>query len=403
MAEAPSRPPVEDWRTDLDHLDPRFVADPYPIYEELREQCPIAHSERYGGMTWLTKAQDISAAAHDTEAFSSRRVALNEVSTDKKGLVLPPLNFDPPDHTESRRTMLPYFSPKAVAAWEPTIREICAGLLDALDGRTEVDAACDYSQELPGDITTRMLGVPLEDAPMFRGWLHDLLEVGPVDEDVARETTSTMMGYILELIDQRRGDSRPDDLLSHLMNQELDGHPINDSDMSKMLLLILIAGIDTTWSAIGSSLLHLATHPEDRQRLVDDPTLIPAAVEEFLRAYAPVFVARITNEEAEVGGCPVPAGEWTVLAFPSANRDPEAFDRPDDVIIDRQENRHAAFGLGVHRCLGSNLARLEMQVAIEMWLERFPDFELIDPDAVTYSAGLIRGPRRIPVRILQQA
>ena len=134
--------------------------------------------------------------------------------------------------------------------------------------------------------------------------------------------------------------------------------------------------------------------------MVENKDLIPTAVEEFLRAYSPVFIARVAEEDTEVSGCPVSAGEWTVLAFPSANRDPELFDRPDEVLIDREENRHSAFGLGAHRCLGSNLARLEMQVALEMWVQQFPDFELTDAGAVTYSAGHVRGPRAIPIKIL---
>ena len=399
MAEAPKRPPVEDWATDLDHFDPQFVADPYPIFEELRDQCPIAHSDRYGGMTWLTKADDVTEAAHDTRAFSSRRLVPSEIPIERTGLILPPINLDPPHHTEPRRVMLPYFTPKAMQQWDPIIRQICAGLLDDLEGKAQIDAAVDYSQEVPGDITARMLGVPLAEAPQFRDWIHDLLEVGPTDPDVARDTTEAMLQYMLELIETRRANPLDDDLTTYLLHHEVDGEFLTDEEMSRMLFLILIAGIDTTWSAIGSSLLHLATHPEDRRRLVADPSLIPTAVEEFLRAYSPVMVARVTEDDAEVNGCPIDKGRWTVLAYPSANRDPEMFERADEVLIDRQENRHAAFGLGVHRCLGSNLARMEMVIAIEMFLERFPEFELTDPDEVTYSSGIVRGPRRIPITI----
>ena len=166
------------------------------------------------------------------------------------------------------------------------------------------------------------------------------------------------------------------------------------------MVLLMVAGIDTTWSAIGASLWHLATHPEDRKRLVDDPSLIPTAVEEFLRAYAPVTMARMVSRDFEFDGCPMKEGDWLLLPFPAANRDPAVFDRADEVLIDRAENRHAAFGLGIHRCLGSNLARMELTIAIEEWLARYPDFELTDPSAVTWSAGQVRGPRTIPVRIL---
>jgi cytochrome P450 len=169
------------------------------------------------------------------------------------------------------------------------------------------------------------------------------------------------------------------------------------------IVLLLLAGIDTTWSAIGSSLWHLAGHPADRRRLVDEPDLMPVAIEELLRAYAPVTMARLVAQDHEFHGCPMKADDWVLLPFPAANRDPEQFPDADRVIIDRLENRHAAFGLGIHRCLGSNLARLEVRVAVEEFLGRFPDFELADPDTVRWSVGQIRGPRRLPLRVLATA
>ena len=166
------------------------------------------------------------------------------------------------------------------------------------------------------------------------------------------------------------------------------------------MILLMIAGIDTTWSAIGASLWHLAQHPEDRRRLASEPELMDTAVEEFLRAYAPVTMARMVAEDFEFEGCPFKKGDWVLLPFPAANRDPEAFPDADEVVLDRAVNRHAAFGLGIHRCLGSNLARMELRVALEEWIARYPDFELTDPSRVTWSAGQVRGPRSIPVRVL---
>jgi cytochrome P450 len=243
-----------------------------------------------------------------------------------------------------------------------------------------------------------MLGVPAEEAPMFRAWMHDLLEVGPTDTDVLRTTTHAMVNYMRELVESHRVNGG-EDLVSFLLDQEIDGEPIPDDELVNMLFLLLIAGVDTTWSAIGSSMLHLATHPDDRRRLAADPSLIPTATEEFLRAYAPVFIARVATQDTELAGCPINQGSWVMLSFNAANRDPEVFEQPEEVVIDRAVNRHAAFGLGVHRCLGSNLARLEMTIALEAWLARFPEFSLTDPAAVTFSAGQVRGPRSIPARI----
>jgi len=167
--------------------------------------------------------------------------------------------------------------------------------------------------------------------------------------------------------------------------------------------LLLIAGIDTTWSAIGSSLWHFAKTPSDLARLVREPELLPTAVEEMLRAYAPVTMARTVAKDVEIGGCPMKEGDWVLLPFPAANRDPAAFDRADEVLIDREINRHSAFGLGIHRCVGSNLARMEVRIALEVFVERFPEFELADPAAVTWSVGQVRGPRSLPIRIRSRA
>ena len=163
--------------------------------------------------------------------------------------------------------------------------------------------------------------------------------------------------------------------------------------------LLLIAGIDTTWSAIGASLWHLARTPADRRRLVSEPALVPTAVEELLRAYAPVTMARLVKDDVHWRGVDMAADDWVLLSFPAANRDPAVFDRAGEVVIDRAENRHAAFGLGVHRCIGSHLARMELRTALEVWLERVPEFSLADPVAVRWSAGQVRGPRTLPLAL----
>ena len=160
---------------------------------------------------------------------------------------------------------------------------------------------------------------------------------------------------------------------------------------------MLVAGIDTTWSAIGSSLWHLAQHPEHRAQLRERPEIWPMAVEELLRAYSPVTMARLASKDVEFAGCPIREGDRVLMTFPAANRDPDVFENPDDVILDREHNRHVAFGAGIHRCAGSNLARLELRVALQTWLERIPEFELADPGSVTWAGGQVRGPRRCMV------
>jgi cytochrome P450 len=177
----------------------------------------------------------------------------------------------------------------------------------------------------------------------------------------------------------------------------VDGAAIEESVVLGMAALVLIAGVDTTWSAIGSSLWHLATHEDDRKRLVAEPELMPLAVEELLRAYSPVTMARLVTSDIEFKGCPMKTGDKLLMNFPAANRDPDVFEDADRVVLDRQHNRHVAFGSGIHRCAGSNLARMELRVALEEWLERIPEFRLVEGAELTWAGGQVRGPRVLPV------
>ncbi len=399
-------PPVTDFATDFDHTDPTWVNNPFPIWDELRTTCPIAHSDRYGG-TWLPVTHEhVSAIAYDTENFTSRAVVVSEVRPGPMDLpapigVAPPITSDPPFHAMARRLLLPAFAPRKVDALEPFTRQLCNDLLDALEGKDIVDAAVEYAQHIPLRVIAKMLGFPAEDADYFRHVIHLILEEGITvteDDDERLVEGQALDAYFDNQIADHVANPR-DDLTTFLLEAELDGNKLMHEHVRGTMLLILVAGIDTTWSAIGSALWHLAHNPEDLKRLAAEPDLMPFAIEEMLRAYAPVTMARLVAQDVEIGGCPMEVGDWVLLPFPAANRDPEFFDRADEVIIDREENRHAAFGLGIHRCLGSNLARMELRVAVEEWVKRFPDFELADPSAVTWAAGQVRGPRSIPVRL----
>ena len=207
-----------------------------------------------------------------------------------------------------------------------------------------------------------------------------------------------LFDYLLAQIHDHLDHPR-EDLTTFLINAELYGRKLEADHVAGTMALLLIAGIDTTWSAIGASLWHLAKTPADRERLLAEPGLLPTAMEEFLRAYAPVTMARLVKDDMHWHGADMKADDWILLSFPAANRDPAQFDRAGDVVIDRAVNRHAAFGLGIHRCVGSHLARMELRVALEVWLERITSFSLDDPSAVRWSAGQIRGPARLPLRI----
>jgi cytochrome P450 len=398
-------PPVADWATDFDHTDPRWVADPYPIWDELRSRCPVAHSERYGG-TWLPlRHEDVAAVAYDTEHFTSRSVVVSEVRPGPEDLpapigLAPPITSDPPFHAVARRLLLPAFSPKRIQALEPLTRDLCVELLDATAGRSVVDAAVDYAEHIPLRVIVGMLGFPQEDADIFRRFIRMVLE--DVDQSAEERQALVEQGELDEYMDARIAEhiaDPQDDLTTFLLEAELDGRKLDPDHVRGTMVLLMIAGIDTTWSAIGAALWHLAQHPADRRRLAAEPDLMPTAVEEFLRAYAPVTMARLVARDFDFRGRSLKEGDWLLLPFPAANRDPEYFPDADKVLIDRTDNRHAAFGLGIHRCIGSNLARMELRVALEEWMKRYPEFDLADPGAVTWSAGQVRGPRTVQVRV----
>jgi cytochrome P450 len=391
---------VADWATDFDVLSPAYVADPFTIWDELRKACPVAHTDRRGS-TWLpTKYQDVVDLAHDVGRFSSSEVAVipfEGARRDEPVLQygLPPISSDPPLHTWTRRLLLPWFSHQRVAGYEPMTRALCADLVDGLVAQGSADAASDYAQQIPVRVIASILGVPPELSDTFTSWVRDVLEFAD-DPPRRLKGIEGLIGYFIAEVAKRKVDPG-DDLLSGLLHSDVDGEPVEDSVVLGVAALVLIAGVDTTWSAIGSSLWHLATHADDRNLLATDPEAMTLAIEELLRAYSPVTMARVVTTDTEFGGCPMRSGDKVLMNFPAANRDPEAFDRPEQVILDRQLNRHVAFGSGIHRCAGSNLARMELRVALEEWLRRIPDFTLADGAEVTWAGGQVRGPRQLPV------
>jgi hypothetical protein len=395
------RPPVADWSIDFDHFDPQWTENPYPIWDELRQKCPVATSPRFqDGAYFPSRYEEVHAIAYDSEHFSSRRVIVRE---HKLPLIPgPPITSDPPEHTPARKLLLPAFAPKEIAKLESRARAICRSLIDAIGDRSECDAAVEYSQHIPVRVIAYMLGVDESHGDLFRDWIYRSLIEGVRNPAAAIAAMHEQNAFFKQQVDLRRANPG-EDLVSFLIRAEFNGQPLSEPHILGTLRLLLIAGIDTTWSGIGASLWHLATHPEDRRRLVADPSLLPTAVEEFLRAYSPVTMAREVVKETTLAGCPFKEGGQVLLSFPSANRDPARFADADQVKIDRAENPHAAFGLGRHRCIGSNLARLEMTVAIEEWLKRFPDFEETRGKKTTWSEGTVRGPRQLPVTILRRA
>jgi cytochrome P450 len=393
--------PVSDWATDFSHMEPEWAADPYPIQDDLRQRCPIAHTDRFGGGWLPTRYEDVAAVAYDTERFTSRSIIMSNFRPPASIAPIggaPPISSDPPFHHDARKLLLPAFTKTAVAKQEAATRAFCHSLIDGFAGQDVVDAAADYAQHIPMRVIADMLGFPPEDGAQFAEFVESTLEGInlPPDERIAR--MGKLFDYLLAQVHDHLDNPR-EDLTTYLINAELYGQKLEPSHVVGSMVLLLIAGIDTTWSAIGASLWHLARTPADLARLVASADLLPTAMEEFLRAYAPVTMARLVKEDMSWHGVDMKADDWILLSFPAANRDSAQFERASEVVIDRAVNRHAAFGLGIHRCVGSHLARMELRVALEVWLERIPSFSLADPAAVKWSTGQIRGPRALPLRI----
>ncbi len=398
--------PVDDWATDYDIFDADYITDPTAVWGELRERCPIAHTERRQSSFLPTRYEDVQALAKMVPELSSAdplvvplpEAVRNDPVFQEYGANSPPITSDPPDHTWTRRLLLPHFSPKVIDAHRDFTERRCNDLIDRFIDDGEGDAAGDYAQQIPAAVIANLLGVDETRVDEFTFWVRNVLEFGLSEPELRVKYRDVIRDFFRAEVADRQENPR-DDLISHLLAAtDPDGNPIKPETVVGMCNLQLVAGIDTTWSSIGSALWHLATHPDDRHRLAAEPDLMPTALEEFLRFYSPVTMARVLTEEVEYNGVKMCPGDKVIMNFPGANHDPEAFEEPERFIIDRARNRHIAFGSGIHRCAGSNLARLEMDVAISTWMERIPEFEIIDPEDVTWAGGQVRGPRRVRVR-----
>ena len=398
--------PVEDWATDFDIFDHDYIVDPTPVWDELRGRCPTAHSDRWKGSYLPTKYEDVQALAkmvpelssHDPLVVPPPAEVLANPKFQEYGANSPPITSDPPHHTWTRRLLLPHFAPRAIEAHRDYTERLCDRLIDKFIDQGEVDAAGEYAQQIPPAVIAHLLAIDETKVDDFTYWVRCVLEFGLTDEKLRIKYRDVIRDFFREIVAQRQANPG-DDFISDLLQSETpDGDPVPPETVVGMCNLQLVAGIDTTWSSIGSALWHLGTHPEHRRRLVDEPELLPTAVEELLRAYSPVTMARVVREECSYKGIDFVKGDKVLMNFPGANHDPEVFEDPHEVKLDRERNRHIAFGSGIHRCAGSNLARLEMTISLAKWLERIPEFEVSEPGSVTWAGGQVRGPRYLPMR-----
>jgi len=386
-------------------MDPAFVADPYPTYHRLRSEDPVHHSPL--GFWVLTRYDDVVAALRDPrlakEAIASFVAARFGAPVPAMGLSM--LDRDPPDHTRLRGLVSKAFTPRVVEGLRPRIQEIVDGLIDRAAERGSMDLIEEFAYPIPVVVICEMLGVPVEDHERFKGWSLDiargldLIWLGP-DSEVGRRSVAArqaLADYFRGLIAQRRAAPR-NDLLSGLIAAEEAGDKLNEVELLATCILLLIAGHETTVNLIGNGTLALLRHRDQLQRLRREPTLIGTAVEELLRFDGPVQrTARIPSEDVVFGGRTIAKGEMVMPFIGAADRDPAQFAEPDRLDIGRTDNRHIAFGWGIHFCLGAPLARLEGQIAVNTLVRRLPKLELATPEPEYRQSLTLRGLKALPV------
>jgi cytochrome P450 len=282
-----------------------------------------------------------------------------------------------------------------VAKLKPRVQEIMTEILDDVADRGHCDYVADVALRFPNTVFMEIMGLPVSDADQFQVWETVILHGGATHE-AELGAMNEVMEYFSKLVEDRRANPR-EDILSAAMNWQIEGEPVSNQDLLAFCLLMFMAGLDTVAAQLSYSTYHLAKHPEDRRKLRENPDLWPGAIEEFLRYYSFVSPGRKAMKDTEVGGCPVTAGQMVWLPLASANRDPKEFPDADRVVIDREENRHLAFGAGPHRCLGSHLARQELLIGLIEWHKRIPDYELDESVPIREHGGQV-GLKNVPLR-----
>ena len=402
----------ERWQSGVSYnpLSAEMAQDPYPTYAKLRGRDPV-HRSRLMDAWVFSRFADVDAILRDHRHFSSdprkrvasgRRASLPNVEEPSM------LFLDPPDHTRLRALVNKAFTPRAVAALEPHIRELTTTLLDAVDDPAAFDLMEAVAKPLPVIVIAEMLGIPPDDRAQFAVWSDQrarILEptLSPDERETADAAMRSLDEYLMPIISARRVDPK-DDIISALAQAEEEGDKLTEREVLIMLRLLLVAGNETTTNLIGNGVLALLRHPDQLAALREDPGLIPSAVEELLRFDSPVQVdVRSVLDDCEVNGFRVRRGDNVVTLLGAANRDPDRFEAPDRLDVRRGDQNHLSFGRGIHHCLGAPLARLEGRVVLQALIDRFSSLRLLEDRPAFRSSVALRGLLALPVSATHNA
>ncbi|WP_439031486.1 cytochrome P450 [Gordonia terrae] len=401
----------EDVTVDFDVYD-QSIAAPIDRFQELAADLaakgPVVYSTAHGGHWIVTRYNEIHEVLRDAETFSS--YPNNLVTNEAFGKFIP-IELDPPEHTGYRKALQPLFGPARMKTLSDSIRVVVNDLLDGFAGKGEAEYISEFAHELPARIFLALMDWPIEDAPLFTEATDVVLfgKPGGTEEESleARGIAGMqMLGYFQKMVDERRA-TPGEDVTSQLIHTEVEMEDglrlLTDEELNRMFFLLLIAGLHTVQGSLAWAIVHLVNNPEQRQSIIDDPDMIPTAVEEILRIEAAVVPGRRATRDVELGGVTIAEGEQLILMLCSANRDGDEFDEPDELDLTRKPNRHLAFGGGAHRCLGSHLARIELTIALEEIHRRIPDYQLVESDPPVFHASQVRGCVRMPIRFTPES
>lgn len=386
----------------LDVHGEEFCRDNYAIYDDLRSRCPVVWSTEVGGFWLLTDYDSVFEATRDDDLFySSAGAGIRDPGLDAGFLaVMPPIQTDPPITSQMRQLTVKHLSPGVMKQLEPDIRAIADELIDSFIERGEADLVKELTTPLPARVILRMLNFDETRWPEWVVYVHTLIHGAEGGDDPEAVRPKMRDAIISEMRRRAESDNPADDMVGSILNGTVDGRDLTPEEKFGYVLLLLFGGMDTTSGLTGNALVALSRHPELKQQLIDDPDLMATATEEFLRHGSPTQgLARTVSRDTEFHGQHLKAGDRVLLLWASANRDPNVFECPAELKLDRHPNRHMAFGVGQHRCLGSNLARTMFQVMMTEILRRLPDFTMIgeEPERFTDAAN-VYAPRSLPVR-----